>query len=512
MADRNRFRRVAAAIPTHGMDASTQFASSLVWQGRRSLWSCEKASSRKQGIQRVGPPRRDSRRTPPTPTTPSSPSPSPESADSADSCRRASSPQPSTASCACKNDEMNVIQGLLSAVSPLSDGDSVDRLNYCLTTVTLVVTSAFVSGWSFVGSPIQCWFPAYYKGWWMEYALDYCYVQNTYFVPFVDETVHNAFDFGEHMVDVPRNYTDRQTTQIGYYQWVPFILAFQAIFFYLPVVLWRTVYEMSGVKVRAICDACSVSGNMEEKARQGNMKMIASFLTQEHAVAHVTSSVRSMSSDSFIVVTYVIIKALYVLNAFMQFVVLKNLLGVNSYTWGLDVTSDLWNGREWPETGNFPRVTMCDYDVRVLSNLHRHTVQCVLMINMFNEKIFVAMWYWLAIVLVVSLVSFIYWLVTSLGSRTGKQLVNSYMVKMENNSSVARGLDRRGLVQQFVVDYLRPDGVFLIRLISKNSGDMVTCSLLSTLWEDFTKNRRNPPPYSEPLLIGASKKIDDTEL
>ncbi|VDM86029.1 unnamed protein product [Strongylus vulgaris] len=44
---------------------------------------------------------------------------------------------------------MNVVQGLLSAVTPLSDGDFADRLNYCVTTVGLVLTSAFISGWRY---------------------------------------------------------------------------------------------------------------------------------------------------------------------------------------------------------------------------------------------------------------------------------------------------------------------------------------------------------------------------
>lgn len=110
---------------------------------------------------------------------------------------------------------MNVVQGLLSAISPLPDGDLSDRLNYCYTTTLLVVGSAFISGWSFVGQPIQCWFPAYYRGWWMEYALDYCYVQNTYFLSFTDIKPDNYFDIAEHIVPIPQNWTEREEKQIG---------------------------------------------------------------------------------------------------------------------------------------------------------------------------------------------------------------------------------------------------------------------------------------------------------
>ncbi|KHJ77375.1 innexin-19 domain protein [Oesophagostomum dentatum] len=187
------------------------------------------------------------------------------------------------------------------------------------------------------------------------------------------------------------------------------------------------------------------------------------------------------------------------------------MLGVSSYTWGLDVSLDLWNGREWPETGNFPRVTMCDYDVRVLGNLHRHTVQCVLMINMFNEKIFVVLWYWLCIMLIVSVYSFIKWAVAMATTTvTGKALVNSYIQQID--ASVARSLHKRSLLQQFVSEKLRTDGVFLVRLVSENSGDMVTLALLKTLWEDFIKQRgEHPPPYTEPLLV-SNKKISESDL
>ena len=46
-----------------------------------------------------------------------------------------------------------------------------------------------------------------------------------------------------------------------------------------------------------------------------------------------------------------------------------------------------------------------------------------------------------------------------------------------------------GDVSDFVRKFLRRDGLFLVRLVAKNSSEMIAADLLCGLWEQFRDNR-----------------------
>lgn len=99
---------------------------------------------------------------------------------------------------------------------------------------------------------------------------------------------------------------------------------------------------------------------------------------------------------SFVAMLYLFVKFLYVCNIFVQFYLLNTFLGSDYHFWGFQVGSclaedlcetlvflpslhfksdvqfqtflDLMSGREWLESGVFPRVTLCDFKVDTIKS------------------------------------------------------------------------------------------------------------------------------------------------
>uniref|UniRef100_A0A914UW99 Innexin n=1 Tax=Plectus sambesii TaxID=2011161 RepID=A0A914UW99_9BILA len=144
--------------------------------------------------------------------------------------------------------------------------------------------------------------------------------------------------------------------------------------------------------------------------------------------------------------------------------------------------------------------------IRELGNIHRHTVQCALIINMFNEKIYSILYWWFLVVAIISIGSLIYWLATSIFGRKARHIIVNYLYKVDPHS--ANNTRRKILVQQFLDESLKADGVFLLRLIALNAGDAVACELVDLTWNDFKRRHamdlRTTPPGSRRSRTPAS--------
>ncbi|KAF6779345.1 hypothetical protein AHF37_01212 [Paragonimus kellicotti] len=180
---------------------------------------------------------------------------------------------------------------------------------------------------------------------------------------------------------------------------------------------------------------------------------------------------------NYLICLYLITKTLYILNVVGQFFFMNRILGTNYTFYGIDLLRDIAEGFVWQESGNFPRITLCDFEVRKLANVHRHTVQCVLPINMFNEKIFIFLWFWFIVVAAVNTSSFLYWSYKSSFHGSRVHFVRKFL---KLRDALEPGDKKR--TYAFVDSYLRQDGVFILRLVEQNAGELVASEIVERLW------------------------------
>lgn len=262
-------------------------------------------------------------------------------------------------------------------------------------------------------------------------------------------------------------------------------LGLQAVLFYLPSFIWKALNFNTGINVKTVLNNAALVKKKFDKGTRGNQVQRAANhliealeMQKELKTSTNILSIYAKRNGNYLSALYLFTKLLYVLNIVLQFVILDVFLGPEYTFWGWGVLNDIWHGRQWTESGHFPRVTLCDFNVRVLGNIHRWTVQCVLMINMFNEKIFgklylknnnqvrnlVFFWFWFIFVGVLSVLSLLYWFFAIVLSGQRKSYVAKYL---RCTSAIGEHPTRheQDLLNGFVNRFLRSDGVFLLRLI-----------------------------------------------
>ncbi|BFZ15646.1 hypothetical protein BsWGS_18684 [Bradybaena similaris] len=397
----------------------------------------------------------------------------------------------------------------LKKLQGASNDDWVDRLNHVWTVFLLALFAIVVSTGQFVGDPIHCWCPAEFTGAYVDYAKSYCWIKNTYYIP-MD-------------TPIPIDHASRESEELTYYQWVPLILLFMAFMFKLPNILWRLFNGGSGINLDKIVDMAEKTQLGSPDDRDKTIDHISKYLDrwlETHREYHWNRLVRAKQAlarcccffcnkraGTYLTAFYLFVKVLYVANVISQFFLLNAFLSQDYNLYGFEVLQMLGSSdSEWKESTRFPRVTLCDFKIRQLQNIQTWTVQCVLPINLFNEKIFIVIWFWLVLVATFSCINFLTWLYRGIFKRNRAGYIKKYL---KINNELHTGFDRK-LCQKFADEYLRDDGVFVIRVIAKNSTDLVATDLVDKLWKLYRskkmKKDEDEPAAIEPTLPPSEKE------
>lgn len=146
-----------------------------------------------------------------------------------------------------------------------NDDDYADRLSSRYTVVLLVMFAVLTTMNSYVRNPITCWAPNHFTGPHTKFATQYCWIKNTYYLPWSHE--------------VPREKDEAGRQMIPYYQWISIILLLQAVLFYLPSMVWHGLNSKAGVDTDNILAAAhSLSRTDKVESQEKTLQILAKHM------------------------------------------------------------------------------------------------------------------------------------------------------------------------------------------------------------------------------------------
>lgn len=115
-------------------------------------------------------------------------------------------------------------------------------------------------------------------------------------------------------------------------------------------------------------------------------------------------------------------------------------------------------------------------------------------------QVFLFLWWWFVLVAVFTCLNFLYWLFVTISGSSRHQFIRKYLKAYQQGIQTSK--DSQQTIP-FTNEFIRPDGIFVLRLISDTAGDIVTTALVGKLWESFKRDRRPTTKIeeNEPLVV-----------
>lgn len=286
-------------------------------------------------------------------------------------------------------DVFGSLKGLLRIDTVCID-NNVFRLHYKATVIILVAFSLLVTSRQYIGDPIDCIVDDIP----LSVMDTYCWIYSTFTIPNrLTGTV------GKDVVQpgvAGHVEGEDEVKYHKYYQWVCFVLFFQAILFYVPRYLWKT-WEGGRIKMLVLDLNCPV---INEECKADRKKLLVDYFTS------------NLHTQNFYAIRFFICEALNFVNVLVQIYFMDFFLDGEFSTYGSDVvrfTEMEPEEREDPMSRVFPKVTKCTFHKYGPSgSVQKFDGLCVLPLNIVNEKIYVFLWFWFIILTILSALALVY--------------------------------------------------------------------------------------------------------
>ncbi|EFP03970.1 hypothetical protein CRE_10798 [Caenorhabditis remanei] len=177
------------------------------------------------------------------------------------------------------------VLSMLRYVAGSDDRDFVDRLHSYFTCNLLIGLSVLVSFKQFGGKPVECLVPDIFSSSWEQYAENYCWASDTYYVPTNEPVAGLHID-------------EKRQRKISYYQWVPFFLLLEAACCQLPSSLWKYLAGHSGKFCNVLLQKRCVKINFQRNSNinvcfKNSYFCVKTFLWGQHKVSKNRSVLQS---------------------------------------------------------------------------------------------------------------------------------------------------------------------------------------------------------------------------
>lgn len=394
--------------------------------------------------------------------------------------------------------------------------DTLDKINRKYSIILMLSLALPIITKQFVGDPIECFTPTYFTEAQTRYVNSFCWTASTYYIPpdnvddldnlqTHEDRIHTAdmdFPSFEQFKRLQKKYNldddkweEEDIVRVSYYQWAPIILLVQGALFHMPFVIWSGTASSGGVQLRRVLKKVREISQIPRCSPQRD-SMVSELVEQFQCLSGMSRS-HSRSSRSchiscmcgrgpnrHLYLLYLFVKILYFANVWLQFFFLTTFLGNHFFRHGYNIASHMINRGQWWVSPSFPLQTLCKFRaINQGGGQMTFRSQCVLPINLFNEKIFSVVWFYLALLLPLNVYGIVVWVWRGL-SCNRRSFIKYYLWR----SGVVLSSDIKSTTDRLMFDYIGWDGVFVLRLIEHNHSTTILSDIFVKLWQQFSSS------------------------